>query len=39
MGDIVSAVLDPTNRGDERLREGAGGEAAETLKQIRELLS
>lgn len=39
VGEVISAVLEPTNRGDERLREVAGGEGAETLKRIRELLA
>lgn len=39
VGDAITAVLAPTNKGDELLRESAGGEAAETLKRVRELVA
>lgn len=38
VGDVIMAVLEPTNAGDERLREYAGSDAAETLKRLRALL-
>lgn len=39
VGDVITAVLEPTNKGDERLRETAGGDAADTLKRVRELVA
>ncbi|QNE22421.1 hypothetical protein F1D05_36640 [Kribbella qitaiheensis] len=39
VGNAISAVLEPTNKGDELLRESAGGDAAETLKRVRELVA
>lgn len=38
VGTIVEAVLEPTETGDERLREAAGADAAERLQRIRELV-
>ncbi|GGC73974.1 hypothetical protein IEU95_15850 [Hoyosella rhizosphaerae] len=39
LGVIVEAILNPTDIGDERLREAAGGRPAEILRTIRELLA
>jgi hypothetical protein len=36
--DFIGAVLDPSEDNDEVIREAAGGEAAQTLEQIRELV-
>lgn len=38
IGELVSAVLNPTDDGDERLTETAGSSAATTLSEIRQLL-
>jgi len=39
IGDIVDAVLRPSNAGDERLRQEAGGDASELLNRIRALVT
>lgn len=39
LGKVIDAVLDPTNRGDELLRQSGSGDAASTLERIRELLT
>lgn len=39
LGKVIDAVLNPTNRGDEMLRQSGGGDAASTLDRIRELLA
>lgn len=38
MAEIVQAVLKPTMKGDERLREASAGDTGEVLKQIRLLV-
>lgn len=39
LGEVVTAVLEPTDRGDERLKEIADGDAVEILSMIRLLLA
>jgi hypothetical protein len=39
VGKVISAVLEPSNVGDNLLRENLGGDSAATLGKIRELLS
>ena len=38
VGEVVEAVLHPSEAGDARLREAAGSDAAEILQQIRALV-
>lgn len=38
VGNLISAVLNPTARNDEKLRDAAGGEEAEILTKIRALV-
>ncbi len=39
VAEVVTAVLEPTDRGDERLKEIAGADAVEILNKIRLLLA
>jgi hypothetical protein len=38
VADIVEAVLKPSDFGDQLLREASGGEAADLLKKVRQLV-
>lgn len=39
VGDVIEAVLHPTIAGDQRLRSGTGGQAAEVLDRIRAMVN
>jgi len=38
IGKVIEAVLDPSEAGDQRLRQTAGSEAADILARVRELV-
>lgn len=39
VGELIEAVLNPSRRGDQRLLDAAGSDAAEILEQIRALVA
>ena len=38
VADLVDAVLSPSDFGDQQLREASGGEAADLLKKVRQMV-